>query len=121
MKHILVVDDVRTLTIDEETEYGLVTYARTLEAVQEVPIFCVQRNSDKSFKLIYCFFNEIWLDHDLGDGETIRPFVNALELLGCEFLSQKDVFPTIRIISSNPVGRAYIRAALEKYYEVLDG
>ena len=62
---------------------------------------------------------ELWLDHDLGEGLDIREVVKAIEE---NVNGRNDHFPTymkVRILSDNPVGRQYIRQALERYFEFL--
>lgn len=98
--NILVVDDERTLTkLDADHD---VTYARNVI----VAILCLCNGP----------FDEIWLDHDLGGNETIRPFVDMLE----EVAVTTGVLHCNRIVahSMNPVGRRYIRLALGDLYPV---
>ena len=60
---------------------------------------------------------ELWLDHDLGGDEDVRPLVIKLE----EFLARHPQVPMeVRIVSDNPAGRKYIRQALEDYVPVID-
>lgn len=114
MKHILIVDDLATITVDQETEYGAVTYARTSEAALTMLQDSFSHDNDSYGWLS---IDEIWLDHDLGGDDTIRPVVQWMEEYA-HWNPCADMRPSIRIISHNPVGRAYIRAALEKYYTI---
>ena len=67
--------------------------------------------------------DELWLDHDLGIEYTLpqdtRAVIKAIEE---DVNGANNHFPgymKIRILSDNPVGRVYIRKALERYFEVL--
>lgn len=52
---------------------------------------------------------ELWLDHDLGGFDTIRPLVVAIE----EHLMTVGGLPlSVRIVTDNPVGRRWMRQAL---------
>lgn len=96
---ILVVDDERTLSKLE----GAV-YARTL--------------LDAQAEYLLGPWDEIWLDHDLGPEEDIRPFVRLLELAGTLSAAIPHPLPRIRVLSMNPVGAQFITDSLQKYYEV---
>lgn len=112
MKYILVIDDLRTFTDTDEVRF---THAR---------------NSQDGHKLlesgwIYkgeCIgkWDEIWLDWDLGirPDKTFDDNRVIANYLGNYHEKFKDTI--IKIVSSNPVGRAYIHLALDKYYEVQD-
>lgn len=67
-------------------------------------------NLDEAFALLdsepWGFF---YLDHDLGGNETIRPFIRHLEKNSGKF---KGVI--CYLISSNPAGLDYMKAALDK-------
>lgn len=107
MKQILIIDDIRTFADTDVVKY---THART---------------SEEGFKYLNAsewHWDEIFLDHDipysLENGEvildTIRGIVCFLEEYHEDFKNTK-----IKIISSNSVGRAYIKLALERYYEII--
>jgi len=59
---------------------------------------------------------ELWLDHDLGGEDTVRPFVIRLEEL--TVVGGPLPIRTIKICSSNPVGVRYIQQALSRHYRV---
>jgi hypothetical protein len=63
---------------------------------------------------------ELWLDHDLGGAigdEDVRPLVRAIE----EHLATVGALPIkVRLVTDNPVGRRWIRQALERYVPVVD-
>jgi len=102
-QNILVIDDIRTFI---DTANTVFTYART---------------SEDGFKYLNSDYHwdEIWTDHDMGtlqDGtyDNIRGIICFLEEYHEQFEGTK-----IKIISSNSVGRAYIKLALERYYEII--
>lgn len=57
--------------------------------------------------------NILWLDHDLGGGDTIMPVLDWL----CERSFLGDPFPVgeIRVHSMNPVGASFVVRSLERY------
>jgi hypothetical protein len=61
-------------------------------------------------------WDELWVDHDLGRDpetgieDTIRPVIRFIEEYGIEI-------SIIKILTSNPVGREYIRAAFSRLQE----
>jgi len=65
MKRILVIDDERTLKLE-----GEVNHARTSWFGEQLMV--VLRSAGLRL-------DELWLDHDLGDDDTIEPIVNWLE------------------------------------------
>lgn len=92
---VLVIDDIRTFTFEA-------AYARTSQQGLEM--------------LSGGEWDEVWLDHDLGWGGTIMPVVAVMEERGFN----GDPFPVGRVVihTSNPVGRANIARALERYYTI---
>jgi len=92
---ILVIDDLRTFNFEA-------VYARTSE--------------EGLYAIGFPWFNEIWLDHDLGGDDTVMPVVLRLEEMGWEGIP----YPANHIVvhSSNPPGVRNIRRALERYYYV---
>lgn len=69
-------------------------------------------------------WDEIWLDYDLGgkpyetdDALTIMPFVDRL-VDDAQLMSIN--LPTIFVHTQNPVGRQRIKAALQRYYTIID-
>lgn len=60
---------------------------------------------------------ELWLDHDLGGDDDVRPFVRDIE----QHLHTVGPLPiTVRIITDNAVGRRWIRQALEGFVPITD-
>jgi hypothetical protein len=108
MRKVLMVDDLRTFSVEEETAFGSVAYARTSEA---------------ALHAVALDWDDIHLDHDLGGDDTVRPVVLELERIGYErAICGKGLdhrLPAIHIVSSNPVGRQYIRQALKRYYDIV--
>ena len=99
MKKVLFVDDLRAMSIDEEADYGFVTYARTLEAALATD---------------WRSYDIILLDHDLGldaNGKwtDVREFVSLIEEASMTEDMSKYQF---HIVTSNPVGRKWMRSAL---------
>jgi hypothetical protein len=127
---VLMIDDLRTLSIQEETDLGVVTYARTSEAGLAVLHEWTS----------WLGFHRIILDHDLGGEDTIRPVIErfestigqAMENLGLDDRSEMDNFianvkahtnsmPVIEIVTSNPAGRIYLKAFAERYFQRIVG
>src|SRR6185437_4986621 len=92
---ILVVDDVKTFPFNKGDD---VTYARTLA---------------EGLEQIESSWGQIWLDHDLGGEDTIRPIVRRLAEMAYNGEPPTD---NICICSLNPVGVDYIRSSLERWY-----
>src|SRR5574342_871108 len=102
MSDIIVVDDLR------EFPDLRVTYIRTLygalswwggyvSARRQMPV-------------------HLWLDHDLGGDDTIRPLVHWMEREGSERRDQRQGLPiVVRVITDNPVGRRWMVQALDPY------
>jgi hypothetical protein len=99
MTSVLVVDDVKVFPFPDTYE---VVYARTL--------------SDGLDHLFARKWDEIWLDHDLGGDDDIRPLVRLLEKRA--FNGHPPSVGHVVICSFNPSGQHYIRTSLEKYYPV---
>jgi hypothetical protein len=109
MKRVLVIDDVKEFTFPADCS---VDYARTLDdgvlllrAILQTSLI----NASAEF--------ELWLDHDLGGDDTIRPLVLAL----AESAFYGDIYPIDRVVicSANPVGVKWIQSTLERYYSVV--
>lgn len=92
--HILVIDDLRTFDFDA-------TYARTVS--EGMALVSHPKGWD-----------EVWLDHDLGGKDTIRPVVVMLETRA--YFGYPANIGLIVICTDNPVGRKWMLQALEKYY-----
>lgn len=92
---ILIVDDVRVLRDGSENED--VTYARS--------------SADALERLATDRWDEVWLDHDLGPDDDVRPVVRWLAEhrpgIGC-----------VQVISWNPVGINYIIRSLSTVYPI---
>lgn len=104
MKRILVIDDLRLFEplADEE-----IVHVRTM---QEGRNFMVDVHWD-----------EVWLDHDLGYDEDlnevdVRPLVSHIE--EAAHLGHLYDVGMFVILTSNPVGRDWMIAALSPYYTV---
>ena len=93
MRSVLVIDDRRILSFPA-------TYART--------------SARGLVQLDGRPWDEVWLDHDLGAEDTIKPVVLHLERLAVEGRP----YPVGRVVvcSDNPVGAAAIVAALSPWY-----
>lgn len=61
-------------------------------------------------------YDELWLDHDLADGQDIDPVLAYLEREIAE--GRKVEFDRVVVHSGNPEGARKIRAALERHYRV---
>jgi len=92
MRSVLVIDDVRKFRFD-------CAYARTVA---------------QALSLLEDPWDQVWFDHDLGEGETVRPAV-----LWIEEQIANGVRPEIAqvvIHSSNPSGVQWIYQALRHHY-----
>lgn len=96
----LVIDDLRNFSFEAD-------YARDSQT---------GRGMLKIADRIGLHIDELWLDHDLGGSDTIYPVVHWLEEKG--FFETPANIGKIYIHTSNPVGRASMKAALERYYNV---
>jgi|SRR5665213_2105682 len=99
MKRVLVIDDVKEFAFPADTE---VTYARTL---------------DEGFWHLTDGIDELWLDHDLGGDDTIRPL--ALKLAADAFNKIHWSIGLIVICSHNVVGVEWMKSTLSPYYPVI--
>lgn len=92
MKSVLVIDDVRQFRFD-------CAYARTVK---------------QAISLLEDPWDEVWFDHDLGEGETVRPAVLWIE----QQISNgvKPEIAEVVVHSSNPSGAQWISEALERHY-----
>lgn len=88
---ILVIDDERTFIFSEDDE---VVYARNLYEAREF--------------LLNEHWDEVWLDHDLGNGEDVSKLTNEIE--ASRIVLDVDWF---YIHTMNPVGRDNIYHALK--------
>lgn len=99
MKRVLVIDDEKTFDFPSDWD---VTYARTLD--------------EGTTHVIFGRWEEIWLDHDLGGDDTIRPLVLELaQRAYYGFIYPVDEFV---ICSLNVVGQKWIESTLNPYYRV---
>lgn len=94
-KNTLVVDDVRNMIFDATT---VRTSAEGLEALYSQP------------------WDEVWLDHDLGFADDIRPLVRKVEADAHDGI----ILPVGMFIihTGNPVGRWWVAKALLPWYTV---
>lgn len=104
MNNVLVIDDLRILHLDPDV-FGdcEIRYAR---------------NAEQGIGDLSCYqWDQVWLDHDLGLEETIKPVVDFI------VENQKDLdIRTIFVHSSNVVGRRNVIRFLETYtdYEIFE-
>jgi|SRR5215211_614547 len=97
-KRVLVIDDVRTFRFDA-------AYARDVQA---------------AISLLSDGFDEVWFDHDLANGESVRPVVEwILEQIR---LGTPPAMGMVIVHSSSPSGAKWIAAQLGDHYptRVLD-
>jgi hypothetical protein len=92
MRSVLVIDDVRRFRFD-------CAYARTVA---------------QAVSLLEDPWDEVWFDHDLGLGETVRPAVVWIE----EQIANgvRPEIAQVVIHSSNPTGVRWIYQALRQHY-----
>ncbi len=91
---VLFIDDVRTPAFDA----------------------VVVRNLDEAFRCIDNTWDEVWLDHDLGGEETIRPLVKYIYRRAQ--YEQPLPIRAIYVHTMNPVGAEWMVSVLSKYYNV---
>jgi hypothetical protein len=110
MKRVLVIDDRRLFASDEEAQYTHAPSSIEADALLWADFSRFQRSARGDWT-----YDEIWLDHDLGPGDDVRKIVIDLEVW-----AKRGVAPpyVIRILTSNPVGREYIVAALGRSYRI---
>jgi hypothetical protein len=101
MKTVLVIDDVKKFTFPADCE---VFYARTL------------KDGYEWLSALYAV-DELWLDHDLGGEDTIRPLV--LDLAEDAFNEMPYEAGLIVICSLNIVGVEWIESTLSPYYRTV--
>jgi hypothetical protein len=93
-KSVLIIDDARTVSFD-------CAYARTVAA---------------AISLLPDGWDEVWFDHDLAYGETVRPVVDwILQRIAA---GDKPELGTVMVHSSNPHGATWIAAQLDDHYPV---
>ena len=103
---ILVIDDVKTFPFPEDKS---VFYVRTLQfGFDALEIFEKELQSGA--------LEELWLDHDLGGDDTIRPIC----LMLAERAFNGNPYPVSKIVicSLNPVGIDWITSTLKPYYTI---
>lgn len=99
---------MRILVIDDEREFKFpgaekIVYAKSIE---------------DAFTWIkyYQRWDQVWLDHDLGDGIDVITFCNMVEKTA--YQGRLYNIGEFVIHSMNPVGRARMAQALNKFYNV---
>lgn len=102
------------IVVDDEREFDFpATYFRTLEAAM------LHFDHDPTYRAC---IDELWLDHDLGGSDEdpidIRPLIDLLQERA--YLGTPWWIVTVVVCTDNEDGRAYIHAALDRYYNVID-
>lgn len=105
MKTVLVIDDLKSF--DFPYDWNII-YARTLEDGLKILHGIMYLPSIESPEEL-----ELWLDHDLGGDDTIRPL--CLMLAEMAYYGSTYPFSRIVICSKNPVGRDWIKSTLRDY------
>lgn len=104
---ILVVDDERTLTKLEGSGFYVgkneVTHCRVTTSAWML----ITSNE----------YDQVWLDHDMGDQKDVTWLTNMIERLAIEKEELLDIGEFI-IHTSNPVARMRMSQALSKFYNV---
>ncbi len=98
MSDILVVDDLRRF--DKNVVNVPITYARNSSDA----LVLLEKNKKKGF-------SQVWLDHDLGEDDDIRPVVQWL-------IENRPPIGHVFVQSMNPVGVDFIIRSLSPYYRV---
>ncbi len=99
---ILVIDDEKIFPFKEAGKDAV--YARTIEEGRRLLGDAAE-------------LEELWLDHDLGGEDTIRPLV--LELAARAFHGDPKPIGRVVVCSLNRPGADWIVSTLERYYPVL--
>lgn len=107
MTRRLVIDDLRVFNFEAD-------YARDLDEAWKMldDAYFQDAIGEKGY-------DEIYLDHDLGCEETIRPIVSVFE--ECGFEGKPYPVGKFIIVTSNPVGFSWMMSALKDHYDVYDG
>ena len=92
MRSVLVIDDVRRFRVD-------CVHARTVA---------------QAISLLEDPWDEVWFDHDLAEGETVRPAVLWIEHQIAD--GMKPEIGRVLIHSSNPSGANWIYEVLSRHY-----
>ena len=92
MRSVLVIDDVRRFRVD-------CVHARTVA---------------QAISLLEDPWDEVWFDHDLAEGETVRPAVVWIEQQIAD--GTKPEIGRVLIHSSNPSGARWIYDVLSRHY-----
>jgi hypothetical protein len=102
---ILVIDDVKTFPFPNDPDD--VVYARTLS---DGTVWLTEAEAAG------VRISELWLDHDLGGDDTIRPIC----LMLAERAFNGNPYPVSRIVicSLNPVGIDWMWSTLSPYYNL---
>lgn len=102
---ILVIDDLRTLRLDGNPLVHVRDSVRALERLQ----LAARRGE---------VIEQLWLDHDLGGDDDIRPVVRWLEEQAALETGELPEIRAVFLHSSNPVGVAWMKAALRPWFRV---
>lgn len=111
---ILVIDDERTF----KTNYKQIVYARSSrEGLAELTLAWT------NFSLYYGEKVQLWLDHDLGESDTIMPVVDFL-YVAANSEAANSITPLTKVIdnifvhSQNPTAADKIIGVLDGFYKI---
>lgn len=113
MRRVLI-DDVRNLPPVEVSE-DLVYRNAQSAMLSLVSIWCDQQKYSTVIAA-NAKIDELYLDHDLGPGEDVRPIVYWLEVLGT--INKRLMVDRIYVVSANPIAVDWIKDHLSRYYKV---
>jgi CheY-like chemotaxis protein len=98
MRHILLIDDLRSIEVEDAD----VTVARTA--------------AEGAARIAERPWDVLLLDHDLGDGGDVREIVSRIE--EAAFHGTPLPIQRIVVVSNNVVGADWVRRGLGRYYHV---
>lgn len=114
VKRILIIDDERSFAHNFEPDEAEVIYRRNVG--DALSLLVSIWNEDCLFDWHPYGFDEIWLDHDLGDGGDIMVIVHWFASIA--FLRRGFPVRKIYVHSMNPVGAENIVNRLKPNYDV---
>ena len=115
---IIVIDDERTFALEKPELPGYVEVKYARNSVEGIAAIA---NAWTDFVLRYGNMIDLYLDHDLGEGDTIMPVVDFLYVMGSirsqpELVPFKGLIANIFIHSQNPTAGDTIIPLLSPLY-----
>ena len=116
---IIVIDDERTFALEKPELPGYVEVKYARNSVEGIAAIA---NAWTDFVLRYGNMIDLYLDHDLGEGDTIMPVVDFLYVMGSirsqpELVPFKGLIANIFVHSQNPTAGDTIIPLLSPLYK----